>query len=216
MSKIDPKVKEILSKYHDNPEEAVWQHKQSGQWLAKHKALEIIAARAGITYDKPTVLEFDLEKKIAAIVVIGRLGDKEEWSIGEATSYNSQNNYYGSMAEKRGKDRVILKLLGLHGEVYSDEEIDNEKPTTTPIGHIDSDLRKEADDMFIEQLEASFNLCQSSNDVNSLITSRVKKSLGKLSKSDNEAFLRLQKRKNELLKSFETEEGKMLQQFKDA
>lgn len=28
------------------------------------------------------------------------------------------------MAEKRGKDRVILKLIGLHGVVYSEEEAD--------------------------------------------------------------------------------------------
>ena len=30
------------------------------------------------------------------------------------------------MAEKRAKDRVILKLLGFHGDVYSDAEVDEE------------------------------------------------------------------------------------------
>ena len=31
------------------------------------------------------------------------------------------------MAEKRAKDRVILKLVGLHGHVYSEEEADDFK-----------------------------------------------------------------------------------------
>ena len=31
------------------------------------------------------------------------------------------------MAEKRAKDRVILKLVGLHGDVYSEEEADDFK-----------------------------------------------------------------------------------------
>ena len=31
------------------------------------------------------------------------------------------------MAEKRAKDRVILKLIGLHGEVYSEEEAEEFK-----------------------------------------------------------------------------------------
>jgi hypothetical protein len=38
------------------------------------------------------------------------------------------------MAEKRAKDRVILKLVGLHGDVYSEEEADefkNEKPKSS-------------------------------------------------------------------------------------
>ena len=34
-------------------------------------------------------------------------------------------NYPYAMAEKRAKDRVILKLLDIHGEVYSQEEADD-------------------------------------------------------------------------------------------
>ena len=123
---MDAKIKEILIKFHPNPNEAVWKHKQSGQWIAKHKDLEIVAAAAGVVFNPPTVLQFDLEKKIAAFVVSGTMDKRTEWSVGEATGYNSQNQYYGSMAEKRGKDRVILKLIGLHGYVYSDNEIEEE------------------------------------------------------------------------------------------
>ncbi len=35
-----------------------------------------------------------------------------------------QAAYVYAMAEKRGKDRVILKLIELHGLVYSEEEAD--------------------------------------------------------------------------------------------
>ena len=55
----------------------------------------------------------------------GRMGDKSEWSIGEAAPYNNKNSYPFAMAEKRAKDRVILKLVGLHGDVYSEDEADD-------------------------------------------------------------------------------------------
>jgi hypothetical protein len=45
------------------------------------------------------------------------------------------------MAEKRAKDRVLLKLLGFAGEVYSEEEADDFKaakpaPQATPRGEV--------------------------------------------------------------------------------
>ena len=47
-------------------------------------------------------------------------------SVGEADSKNSKNNYYGSMAEKRGIDRCVLKLIqayqyGIYSEVEADD-----------------------------------------------------------------------------------------------
>jgi hypothetical protein len=53
-----------------------------------------------------------------------------EWSLGEAlvgVNYRvsgKQAAYVYAMAEKRAKDRVILKLIGLHGLLYSEEEAD--------------------------------------------------------------------------------------------
>jgi cytochrome c2 len=64
--------------------------------------------------------------------VTGAIGDKSEWSIGEAcinVNYKvsgKQAAYVYAMAEKRAKDRVILKLAGLHG-VYSEDEADDFK-----------------------------------------------------------------------------------------
>ena len=70
------------------------------------------------------MIESDAGSKYAVMCVTGHMGDKTEWSIGEAAPYNNKNTYPYAMAEKRAKDRVILKLVGLHGDVYSQAEAD--------------------------------------------------------------------------------------------
>lgn len=134
--KIDPVLIDILKKYDERPEDALWDC--HGVWVAYHKAIERIAAKAGVQFDMPHVIEADSEKKIVAVTVTGRLGDREEWSFGEAAPANNKNAYPYAMAEKRGKDRVVLKLVGLHGLVYSEEESDDFKaapePSPKPVG----------------------------------------------------------------------------------
>jgi len=69
------------------------------------------------------------------MVVTGQMGDRLEWSVGEAAPANNKNAYPWAMAEKRAKDRVILKLIGLHGLAYSEEEADDfkdSKPAPRP------------------------------------------------------------------------------------
>lgn len=111
-----------------NARESCWELPQrKGTWIMKHKSLERIAAHKGVKFDIPKIIESDAEKKICIIMVSGTLGEASEWSIGEATSYNNKNAYPFAMAEKRAKDRVILKLVGLHGDVYSDIEADDFK-----------------------------------------------------------------------------------------
>ncbi len=116
-----------------------------GTPVALHKALEQVAAHKKITFDPPTMIESDAEKKKVVMLVTGRLGNLSEWSIGEATVYNNKNTYPYAMAEKRAKDRVILKLIGVAGYVYSESEadsmrdakpddmVDTIEPTTEPI-----------------------------------------------------------------------------------
>jgi hypothetical protein len=122
---LDPRLVEILKAYHPDPRSAVWDC--HGVWVIYHKAVEIIAAKAGITFDQPHESEMNAKEKISVIRVTGHLGDRTEWSYGEAAPYNNKNGYPVSMAEKRAKDRVVLKLLNLHGEIYSKEEIDEEE-----------------------------------------------------------------------------------------
>lgn len=98
-------------------------------WICLHKFLERVAQKAGITFDEPKVL--NLEKDEIALYVNGHKGDFSAWAIGEVSPKNCKNEYRWAMAEKRAKDRVILKLLGIAGDVYSEEEADDfkEKPT---------------------------------------------------------------------------------------
>lgn len=100
-------------------------------WICLHKFLERVAQVAGITFDEPKVL--NLEKDEIALYVNGHKGDFSAWAIGEASSKNCKNEYRWAMAEKRAKDRVILKLLGVAGDVYSEEEADDfkQKPEKT-------------------------------------------------------------------------------------
>jgi len=83
-----------------------------------------MAAKAGIRFDPPVIIQADALKDVAVVCVTGYLGDQSVWSFGEASPKNNKNAYCFSMAEKRAVDRVTLKLLGLHGEIYSEEEAD--------------------------------------------------------------------------------------------
>jgi hypothetical protein len=61
---------------------------------------------------------------LVAILIAGKMGERVEYSFGEASPKNNKNNYPIAMAEKRAKDRVILKLLASHGALYSEAEAD--------------------------------------------------------------------------------------------
>lgn len=138
-------LKDIADKYLDGRSDAFWQHKQSGQWLIKHRDLEIAATKANIFFDPPTILEAKAGESVAMVVSGIRIIKNDngtevdrlmEWSIGEASPKNTTQSYPYAMAEKRAKDRVILKLFGAHGHAYSEEEADDfkEKPPKVSRG----------------------------------------------------------------------------------
>ena len=119
------KVKELLKKHDMLVESNFWLHAQSGKHILSHKACEQLAQLEKITFDMPVMIETDTNKGIVAMTVQGRRGTMTEWSVGEASPKNCKNSYPYAMAEKRAKDRVILKLLGVHGDMYSEEEADD-------------------------------------------------------------------------------------------
>jgi hypothetical protein len=131
--KLD-KIYEIFDRYKvDIDRDSIWE--VQGTPVVKHKDVERLGAKLGITWEKPQVLR--AERDEAVIMVMGKLGDKLEWSIGEALmviegeiggNYKVKGkmaSYPYAMAEKRGKDRVILKLADLHGDAYSEAEADD-------------------------------------------------------------------------------------------
>lgn len=129
MSNADKQIADTLAKFGEPFAGNVW--RVQGNAVIYHKALERIAAQADIRFDPPTILR--AERDEAVMLVVGRMGDRSEWSIGEAlidVNYRvsgKQAAYPYAMSEKRGKDRVILKLINLHGLVYSEEEADEFK-----------------------------------------------------------------------------------------
>lgn len=127
---LDPDLKAIIEKHGLKASEAVWDC--HGTWVMYHWAVEQAAAKAGITFGAPTVIEASAANKVATILVPAVMGTRSEWSIGEAAPANNKNSYPFAMAEKRAKDRVALKLLGLAGLVYSEEEADDFKPANSP------------------------------------------------------------------------------------
>jgi hypothetical protein len=129
MNTTDKKIADVLARFGEPMAGNVW--RVQGQAVIYHKALERIAAQAQIQFDPPSIVR--AERDEAVILVTGRMGERIEWSIGEAlvgVNYRvsgKQAAYVYAMAEKRAKDRVILKLVELHGLVYSEEEADEFK-----------------------------------------------------------------------------------------
>ena len=125
MNGIPENISNLLKEVGANSSD-VWEVRR-GTWVVKHKALERIATHLKIKFDSPKIIHADMESKQVAIEVNGSAGENTAWSIGEAAPYNNKNTYPFAMAEKRAKDRVILKLAGIHGDAYSEEEADDFK-----------------------------------------------------------------------------------------
>lgn len=132
---LDPLVEKILEKYDIAVTDALWPctrtNKKSGitttNWVIYHRYCEQIAAKAGIVFSPPELIVNETDgkgKREVVLLVTGQLGHVKEWSYGEASPATTFLPYVFAMAEKRGKDRVILKLAGFHGMVYSDVEED--------------------------------------------------------------------------------------------
>ncbi len=125
-SSIPPKITELLKKHDLANSDAIWELPQKkGCWILKHKTIEALVAAEKITFELPQTIFVDAEN--AVVLVHGKVGERLEWSYGEASPKNNKNAYPVAMAEKRAKDRVALKLLGLHGDAYSEEESDDFK-----------------------------------------------------------------------------------------
>jgi hypothetical protein len=128
---LDPTIVDILKTCGLKSSDALWDC--HGTWVMYHWAVEEAAAKAKIKFAPPLIVESSSEKKTVVVLVEAVLGDKTEWSFGEASPANNKNAYPYAMAEKRAKDRVAIKLLGLYG-IYSEEEADafKEKPDDRP------------------------------------------------------------------------------------
>ena len=153
VKKLPEKLEEILKEVKLTVASSTWDC--HGTPVVLHKACEKIAAHNGIVFDEPKIIESSVKEKYAVLSVTGHMKDASEWSIGEAAPYNNKNAYPFAMAEKRAKDRVILKLVGLHGDVYSQDEAD-EFNLAQALKELEPDMRRA-----IEKWRKGFQYCDS-------------------------------------------------------
>ena len=123
-------IADLGKKYKLDGKVDVW--KCHDNWILTHDACTKIALIENIKLSK--IESIYQTENICRFLVTMVKEDKDGnvinsvTSIGEADNRNSKNNYYGSMAEKRGIDRCVLKLINAYDYgVYSEVEADDFK-----------------------------------------------------------------------------------------
>ena len=146
--KIDPIVKEILEELKFNPSECLWE--KHGATCMKHRYIEIAGQEKGVVIESLDEVEKNSAEGVVAIKCTASLGKAKVITYGEATPKNNKNGYPYAMAEKRAIDRAILKLIGIHGFVYSDDEVD-EKFENVEVKKTETkeQPKKKIDDLYI-------------------------------------------------------------------
>jgi len=126
-----------LAKKHDLKKDVdYWQHKQSGQWILKHDAITKIANAENIKMVKIESL-YQSDICVRFLITMGLFVDDENvneiTSVGEADTNNCFLSYLGCIAEKRGIDRCVLKLINAYEYgISSEEEAEDFKQKETP------------------------------------------------------------------------------------
>ena len=118
-----------------------------------HKYCELVGAKAGIVIDDIVEIETNSAQGIAVVKCYAHNDKMKVITYGECSPKNSKVAYPYAMAEKRAVDRAILKLVGLHGFVYSEDEFDT---TDQKIGSADDDAIK----TFLTNIEGSKTIKQ--------------------------------------------------------
>jgi hypothetical protein len=198
MSNADAQIKEILSKYGEDFSSNTWVVPGGKARAIYHKTIERMAAKAGISFGRLEIVRDEPENVV--IVVWGSLGKgddyREEWSFGEASPKNNKNAYPYSMAEKRGKDRVALKLLNLHGLLYSEEEAEdfkNSAPREANIVEVQRDEPTESQRMIFTALALGMEKARDTTELELFKTEQVKPQMDALTAKQQDDITALYK-----------------------
>lgn len=127
---------EQLKTLYDLEDTDFWELRRGGrtQTIITHSACEKIAKQSGIVIDQPQWLSLG-DNGIWAVQVTGwRVLEPQTkvWTTGESSPENCKTQYPVAMAEKRAKDRLILKIVNVsEANVMSEIEMDDlERPET--------------------------------------------------------------------------------------
>lgn len=144
-------------------QDEIWLVPGGKSYAIKHSALDRIAVEKGVWFDPPQIVESNGAEGIATIVVTGHMGDAHTWSFGEASPKNNKNAYPFAMAEKRAKDRCLLKLLSSHGAIFSEEEAEDFRE---PSGKQQEPAQKpESLSQYIARFKQKLAECKTRDDV---------------------------------------------------
>ena len=129
-------INDLAKKHNFKKDVDYWQHKQSGQWILKHDAITKIANAENIKLIKIESL-YQSDICVRFLVTMGLLVDNkfvsQIISVGEADTNNCFLSYLGCIAEKRGIDRCVLKLINAYEYgISSEEEADDFKQVEKP------------------------------------------------------------------------------------
>ena len=121
-------IAELGKKYKLDGKVDVW--KCHDNWILTHDAITKIALIENIKLSRlEPIYQSDTSCRFLVTMVKedkdGNVIDSVT-SVGEADNRNSKNNYYGSMSEKRGISRGVLKIInayqyGIYSEVEADD-----------------------------------------------------------------------------------------------
>ena len=123
-------IAELGKKYKLDGKVDVW--KCHDNWILTHDAITKIALIENIKLSRLEPI-YQSETSCRFLITMVKMDSNDVvvdsiTSVGEADNRNSKNNYYGSMAEKRGIDRCVLKLINAYQYgVYSEVEADDFK-----------------------------------------------------------------------------------------
>ena len=119
-------IKELAAKYSLGKGDFWELPQKKGLWILTHDSIEKIANQEGIALKDFQVL--NSEAGLCRFLITMQKGDRTVTSIGEADKSNCKANYLGCMAEKRGIDRCVLKLINAYEYgIKSEEEADDFK-----------------------------------------------------------------------------------------
>ena len=158
---IDSRALAILKKLNLDQKDDQGQYKAlwdcRGTWVMYHRFIEQAGAENGIVYSYDEIETNSADGIVVVKCTAQMEKDRVKYQVisyGESSPKNTKNSYPYAMAEKRAIDRAILKLLGLHGFIYSEDEMDLSQTNKQKIGPSDD----EALGTFEEQIKNAANL----------------------------------------------------------
>ena len=131
---IDSRALGILKKLNLDSKDEQGQYKAlwdcHGTWVMYHRFIEQAGAENHIVYSYDEIETNSADGIVVVKCTAQMEKDRNKYQVvsyGESSPKNTKNSYPYAMAEKRAYDRCVLKLLGLHGFVYSEDEMPDEK-----------------------------------------------------------------------------------------